>query len=303
MSKVTPDGPGTESPTTPTAGTGRGGGWLRRFARSDRLAAASFVYLVLIVLVALLAPVLAPHDPNAQSLMQRLQPWGAEHLLGTDDYGRDVLSRLIYGTRVTLQASVVAVGVSLVIGVPTGLLAGYRRGFVDAVLSRIFDGLMSIPGLILALTIVAVLGPGLTNAMAAVGLIFAPQFFRVTRAATSEVMGETYIESSLSIGCAPLRVVTKHVLPNVVPAILVQISVALGVAVSAEASLSFLGLGVEAPTASWGAMLSTSVQTMTIAPNMVWIPGLMIFSVVLAFTLLGEGLRRALVATGRNSDD
>ncbi len=296
MSKVTtPDA----EPLAARARRGR----LRGFVRSDPLAAASFGYLSLIVLAAILAPVLAPHDPNTQALMQRLQPWSSEHLLGTDDYGRDVLSRLIYGTRVTLQASGVAVGVSLLIGVPTGLLAGYRRGIVDAVLSRIFDGLMSIPGLILALTIVAVLGPGLTNAMAAVGLIFAPQFFRVSRAATSEVMGETYIESSISIGCAPLRVVTKHVLPNVVPAILVQVSVALGVAVSAEASLSFLGLGVEAPTASWGAMLSTSVQTMTIAPNMVWIPGLMIFSVVLAFTLLGEGMRRALVATGRNSDD
>lgn len=276
---------------------------LLALARSEKLACLSGFYLLLVAAAALLAPALAPFDPNAQSLMQRLLPWGGEHLLGTDDYGRDVLSRLIYGTRVTLQASGVAVGVSVLIGVPTGLVAGYRKGWLDAAMSRFFDGLMSIPGLILALTIVAVLGPGLTNAMAAVGLIFAPQFFRVARAATQEVMGETYIESSLSIGCTPWRVVSKHVLPNVVPAILVQVSVALGVAVSAEASLSFLGLGVEAPTASWGAMLSTSVQTMTIAPNMVWLPGLMIFSVVLAFTLLGEGLRRALVTTGGNDDD
>ncbi|WP_300680655.1 ABC transporter permease [Nocardioides sp.] len=289
----------TPDQTLPGATPGR----LRRFLRTEPLAATAAAYLLLIVLAAIFAPLLAPHDPNVQSLMQRLKPFSGEHPLGTDDFGRDVLSRLIYGTRVTLQASAVAVGVSVAIGVPTGLVAGYRRGWLDALLSRIFDGLMSIPGLILALTIVAVLGPGLTNAMAAVGLIFAPQFFRVTRAATSEVMGETYIESSLSIGCTPLRVVSKHVLPNVVPAILVQVSVALGVAVSAEASLSFLGLGVEAPTSSWGAMLSTAVQTMTIAPNMVWIPGLMIFSVVLAFTLLGEGLRRTLVSTGRNNDD
>ncbi|CAM3183895.1 ABC transporter permease [Nocardioides dubius] len=287
----------------PAGASAVGRGRLRGFVRAEPLAALSFVYLALIVLAAIFAPVLASHDPNAQQLMLRLQPWGGDHLFGTDDYGRDVFSRLVYGTRVTLQASAVAVGVSVLIGVPTGLLAGYRKGLVDAVLSRIFDGLMSIPGLILALTIVAVLGPGLTNAMAAVGLIFAPQFFRVTRAATQEVMGETYIESSISIGCKPTRVVLKHVMPNVVPAILVQISVALGVAVSAEASLSFLGLGVEAPTASWGSMLSTSAQTMTIAPNMVWLPGLMIFSVVLAFTLLGEGMRRALVSTGKNNDD
>ncbi len=271
--------------------------------RQEPLAAASLLYLLLILVAAVFAPVLATHDPDAQQLMQRLEPWSGDHWFGTDDFGRDVFSRLIFGARVTLKAAAVAVGVSVLIGVPTGLLAGYRKGLLDASLSRIFDGLMSIPGLILALTIVAVLGPGLTNAMAAVGLIFAPQFFRVTRAATQEVMGETHIESSISIGCKPTRVVFKHVLPNVVPAILVQVSVALGVAVSAEASLSFLGLGVEAPTASWGSMLSTAAQTMTIAPNMVWLPGILIFTVVLAFTLLGEGMRRMLGATGRDAAD
>lgn len=289
--------------TTTAPAAQRERGRLRRFVRTEPLGTLAGLYLLLILVAAVFAPVLATHDPNAQSLMERFQPWSGEHLLGTDDYGRDVFSRLVYGARVTLQASAVAVGVSILIGVPAGLLAGYRRGMIDAIFSRTFDGLMSIPGLILALTIVAVLGPGLTNAMAAVGLIFAPQFYRVTRAATQEVMGETYIESSLSIGCTPRRLVLKHVLPNVVPAILVQVSVALGVAVSAEASLSFLGLGVEAPTASWGSMLSTAAQTMTIAPNMVWLPGILIFTVVLAFTLLGEGLRRAIVSTGRESDD
>ncbi|MCR1784334.1 ABC transporter permease [Nocardioides carbamazepini] len=290
----------TSAPSRPRSGRlGRASA----VARREPLATFALLYLILIVLGAVLAPLLATHDPDAQQLMQRFQPWSGEHWFGTDDYGRDVFSRLVYGSRVTLQAALVAVGVSVLIGVPAGLLAGFRRGFLDAALSRVFDGLMSIPGLILALTIVAVLGPGLTKAMTAVGLIFAPQFFRVTRAATHEVMGETYIESSIAIGCAPARVVLRHVLPNVVPAILVQVSVALGVAVSAEASLSFLGLGVEAPTASWGSMLSTAAQTMTLAPNLVWLPGLLIFTVVLSFTLLGEGIRRSLAATGRKAVD
>ncbi|WP_244931502.1 ABC transporter permease [Nocardioides sp. W7] len=271
--------------------------------RREPLASVAALYLTVIVLTAIFAPVLATHDPDAQQLMQRFQPWSGEHWFGTDGYGRDVFSRLVFGTRVTLEAAAVAVGVSVLIGVSSGLLAGFRGGLLDSVLSRVFDGLMSIPGLILALTIVAVLGPGLTNAMAAIGLIFAPQFFRVTRAATHEVMGETFIESSISIGCKPSRVVFKHVLPNVVPAILVQVSVALGVAVSAEASLSFLGLGVEAPTASWGSMLSTAAQTMTLAPNLVWLPGILIFTVVLSFSLIGEGIRRSLVATGRKTSD
>lgn len=291
----------TSTTTRPRSSRRTGRRWAR--LRGGPLTTIAAVYLALVVLAAVFAPLLASHDPNAQDLMARFQPWSGDHWFGTDEYGRDVWSRLVYGTRVTLQAAMVAVGVSVLIGVPTGLIAGFRGGFVEAALSRVFDGLMSIPGLILALTIVAVLGPGLTNAMAAVGLIFAPQFYRVARASTSEVMGETYIESSVSIGCPPARVVLKHVLPNVVPAILVQVSVALGVAVSAEASLSFLGLGVEAPTASWGSMLSTAAQTMNLAPNLVWMPGILIFTVVLSFSLVGEGIQRSLVSAGRKDAD
>jgi peptide/nickel transport system permease protein len=288
--------------TAPRSSRSRGPRWITRLRRGP-LTTIAAAYLAVVVLAAIFASALATHDPNAQELMARFQPWSGDHWFGTDEYGRDVYSRLVYGTRVTLQAALVAVGVSVLIGVPTGLFAGFRGGVAEAALSRVFDGLMSIPGLILALTIVAVLGPGLTNAMAAVGLIFAPQFYRVARASTSEVMGETYIESSVSIGCRPTRVVLKHVLPNVVPAILVQVSVALGVAVSAEASLSFLGLGVEAPTASWGSMLSTSAQTMNLAPNLVWLPGILIFTVVLSFSLVGEGIQRSLVSAGRKDAD
>lgn len=275
----------------------------RRFLR-DRIAVAAGVFLLIVILAAILAPLIATHDPATQNLMGRFGGWSGQHWLGTDDFGRDIYSRLVYGSRATMSAAAIAVGVSLLIGIPTGLMAGYRGGRVDGFLSRIFEGLMSIPGLILALTIVAVLGPGLVNAMTAVGVIFAPQFYRVSRAATQEVMGETFIESAIAIGCRPRRVLTAHVVPNVLPSVMVQISVVFGVAVSAEASLSFLGLGVEPPTASWGSMLSSAAKTMTIAPIQVWLPGLLIFAVVLSFTLLGEGLRKVLGGTqSRRADD
>lgn len=276
---------------------------IRRFLR-DRIAVAAGVFLLIIVLTAIFAPLVATHNPATQDLMDRFGGWSSEHWLGTDEFGRDIYSRLVYGSRATISAAAIAVGVSLLIGIPTGLIAGYRGGRVDGFLSRIFEGLMSIPGLILALTIVAVLGPGLVNAMVAVGVIFAPQFYRVARAATQEVMGETFIESAIAIGCRPRRVLIAHVGPNVLPAVMVQISVVFGVAVSAEASLSFLGLGVEAPAASWGSMLSSAAKTMTIAPIQVWLPGLLIFAVVLSFTLLGEGLRKVIGGTqSRRADD
>ncbi len=274
-------------------------------SRGRRTTTVAAIYLAIVIASAVFAPILAPYDPADQNLLNRLAGWGGSHLLGTDDFGRDVLSRLLYGGRATLLAASIAVLVSLVVGVPAGLLAGYRGGRIDSALSRVFDGLMSVPALILALTIVAVLGPGLVNAMVAVGLVFAPQFFRVARASTLEVMGESFIEAAVSIGCRPRRVVLVHVFPNVLPSILVQISVTLGVAVSAEASLSFLGLGVEAPTASWGSMLTTAGQAMTVAPFLVVLPGLVIFSVVLAFMSLGDGLRRTVgrVKTRGTADD
>lgn len=270
---------------------------LRSFAAafaSRKLAVAALAFLVLLGLVALFAPVLAPDSPDAQNLLGRLKPPSAEHWLGTDDFGRDVLSRLIYGARVSLVAAAIAVSVGLIVGLPLGVIAGFRGGRLDAILARSYDGLMSVPGLILALTIVAILGTGLTNAMIAVGVILGPQFFRVARAATQDVRQETYIEASEALGCSSRRTIFRHVLPNVLPPIIVQMSVALGLGVSAEASLSFLGLGVQPPTASWGSMLSTASQTITMAPYLVWPPGIMIFLTVLSFAFVGEGLQAAL---------
>jgi peptide/nickel transport system permease protein len=206
-----------------------------------------------------------------------------------------VLSRLIYGARVSLVAAAEAVGVAALIGIPLGMLAGYGSRRADAVLNWSNDALMSVPALILALTIVAVLGPGsLTNAMLAIGIVTAPRFFRVARAATQDVRHETYIEASRAIGCKRSRILGRHVFPNAVTPLVIQVTLALGAAVVAEASLSFLGFGVRPPTASWGSMLNDAYVNLSQAPYLVYIPGLTIAAVVLAFTLVGDGLRDAL---------
>ncbi|GAA3113480.1 ABC transporter permease [Streptosporangium carneum] len=282
------DAPG--DPYAESAGTGILRGILRR--RSTIVAGG---FLALLVLVAVLAPVIAPYDPNVQNVLQRLRPPGSGHLLGTDDYGRDVLSRLIHSARVSLQAAAQAVAVALVIGLSPGVAAGFRGGWLDAALTRIMDALMSAPSLVLAITIVAVLGPGVTNAMLAVGVIMAPRFFRVSRATTMDVRHETYIEASIALGCGNLRTAVRHILPNVMPPIVLVTSVSLGAAVAAEASLSFLGLGVRPPAASWGSMLSTASSNMGLAPYLVWPPGVMIFLTVLAFTYLGDGVRKGML--------
>lgn len=268
---------------------------LRRFL-ANKLAVLGAFVLIVIITVALLAPLVAPHDPDAQDLLLRLQRPGTDgHPLGTDQFGRDVLSRLIYGARVSLLAAAEAVGVAALLGVPLGMLAGSASRRTDAALSWSNDALMSVPALILALTIVAVLGPGsLTNAMLAIGIVTAPRFFRVARAATQDVRNETYIEASRAIGCKRSRILSRHVFPNAVTPLVIQVTLTLGAAVVAEASLSFLGFGVRPPTASWGSMLNDAYVNLSQAPYLVYIPGIAIAVVVLAFTLVGDGLRDAL---------
>ena len=256
---------------------------------------AASVALLVVVIVAVLADVVSPYDPNAQNLMVRLQPPSQSHWLGTDEYGRDVLSRLIFGARISLMAAAEVIAVALLIGVPAGALAGFFSGVVDGTLSRINDALMSVPSLVLALTIVAVLGHGLGNAMFAVGVVFAPRFFRVMRASTIEVRRETFIEASFAIGCTWWRVAWRHVLPNALSPLVVQIAVVLGAAITAEASLSFLGLGVQPPTASWGGMLASAYANLWEAEFLIYAPGVAIAATVLAFTILGDEIR---VATG-----
>jgi len=272
------------------------------FARRRPATVIAGAFVLLLVVIAIFAPVIAPYDPYAQDLVNRLQPPSSAHWLGTDDYGRDVLSRLIHGSRISLQASLQAVTLALVLGLPLGVIAGYRGGWVDTVLTRIMDALMSAPALVLAITIVAVLGSGITNAMLAVGLVMAPRFYRVARASTMDVRGDTYIEASVALGCTTSRTIGRHILPNVMPPIVLVISVSLGTAVAAEASLSFLGLGAKAPAASWGSMLSTAASNTQLAPYLVWPPGVMIFVTVLAFTYLGDGIRRSLTRNRNGSN-
>ncbi|MCL2534307.1 MAG: ABC transporter permease [Nocardiaceae bacterium] len=272
------------------------------FVRRRPVTVLAGAFVLLLIVMAVFAPLLAPYDPYAQDVVNRLQPPSSSHWLGTDDYGRDVLSRLIYGARISLQASLQAVALALVLGLPLGVIAGYRGGWVDTVLTRIMDALMSAPSLVLAITIVAVLGSGITNAMLAVGLVMAPRFYRVARASTMDVRGDTYIEASIALGCTTSRTIVRHILPNVMPPIVLVISVSLGTAVAAEASLSFLGLGAKPPAASWGSMLSTAASNMQLAPYLVWPPGVMIFLTVLAFTYLGDGVRRALTRSRNGSN-
>ncbi len=268
--------------------------------RSNKLAMAAAIYLVLLVVVAILAPLVVPRDPAALDLTKVYKGPGDGGLLGTDNLGRDQLSRLIYGARTSLVASVEAVGISLLLGVPFGVVAGYRGGKLDTLFSRVNDALMSVPNLILALAMVAVLGPGLGNAMLAIGIVFTPRVFRVVRAAALEVRHNTFVEGLESVGLTRGRILVRHILPNVMSPLLVVVSVSFGNAVLAEAGLSFLGLGARPPTATWGGMLETALQRLDLTYLAV-APGVALFLTICAFTFVGDALRDALAA--RRSTD
>lgn len=261
----------------------------------------ALAYVALLVVLAVFAPRIAPMDPNAQTLTDRLAGPSSKHLLGADDFGRDVLSRMIFGARVSMIAAIEVLAVSTIVGAPLGIAAGYLGGKLDALLSRAFDALMSMPALILAMTIVAVLGPGLTNAMLAVGIIFAPRYFRIARGVAMSIRHETYIEACYALGCSVPHTIVRHVLPNVVPPLIVQSSIVLGMAVTAEASLSFLGLGVAAPTASWGSMLATAANYMGLSATMVYAPGIAITLTVMAFMTIGQGISAAIGRTSQSA--
>jgi peptide/nickel transport system permease protein len=274
---------------------------VRRVLR-NRAAVVALAFIAVLVLVALLSPWLMPSDPARQALVDRLQGPSGDHWLGTDSFGRDNLSRLIEGTRVTLWACVQALVLAIGAGIPTGLLAGFVGRRVDAALSWIADVLLSLPPLILALAIVGVLGPGLTNAMIAVGIVFSPRFFRVARAAAISVRSETYIEATRAMGCSTPRILFRHVLPNSSGPLLVQVTFAMGLVVIAEASLSFLGLGAEPPTASWGSMVRDAFDNVYDSTFPLWAPSLMIVGTILAFSILGDALRDALGRQSRVGD-
>jgi peptide/nickel transport system permease protein len=249
--------------------------------------------VLLFVGFALMAELIAPYDPIAADWGALRGEPSAEHLFGSDELGRDVLSRVIHGARASLFAGVVSVLLALLIGIPVGLLSGYAGGLVDGVIMRFTDAMLAVPFLILAIAMAAFLGPSLTNAMIAIGIAAAPIFVRLTRAQVQAVKVEDYIEAAHAVGNSPLRIAFRHILPNIWPALMVQATLTIASAIIAEASLSFLGLGQQPPEPSWGSMLNTAKDYMTDAPWMAVYPGLSIFLVVLCFNLLGDGLRDA----------
>jgi len=257
-------------------------------------AVAGLAVIAAFIVIALFAPLVSPYDPVATSwLLVRKAP-SAQHWFGTDDLGRDILARVIYGARASLLAGLISVTIAMSIGVPLGLLAGYRGGFVDALISRITDAMLACPFLILAIALAAFLGPSLGNAMIAIGVSATPVFIRLTRAQVMGVKVEDYVEAARSIGNPPWRIALVHILPNILPALLVQATLSIAAAIIAEAALSFLGLGQQPPAPSWGSMLNAAQRFLTNAPWMAIWPGLAIFLVVLSLNLVGDGLRDAL---------
>ncbi|MEO5844972.1 MAG: ABC transporter permease, partial [Caldimonas sp.] len=265
-----------------------------RKLKRRRGAMVGLVVAALFIAAALLAPWLAPFDPIETSWSAIRKAPSAAHWFGTDDIGRDVLSRVIWGTRASLLAGVVAVSIAVALGVPIGMTAGFAGGFVDALISRLTDAFLACPFLILAIALAAFLGPNLTNAMIAIGISATPIFVRLTRAQVINVKVEEYIEAARALGAPPLRIVWRHVLPNILAPVIVQATLAVAAAIIAEASLSFLGLGQQPPAPSWGSMLNTAKNYVDNAPWMAIWPGLAIFLLVLSFNLLGDGLRDAL---------
>jgi len=271
----------------------RGRRLLRRFARRH-LALIGAVIIVIFAATALGAPWLAPYNPQATNWSKIRKPADAHNWLGTDDLGRDVLSRVIWGAQVSLLAGVLSVLLAMLAGVPVGLISGYYRGRLDQVIMRITDALLAFPFLILAIALAATLGPSLTNATCAIGLAAVPGFVRLTRGQVLAVREEDYVQGARAVGASDLRIFWRYILPNSFAPLLVQATVNIAGAIIAESTLSFLGLGVQPPTPSWGSMLNVAQGFLNQAPWMAWWPGLAIFVTVLAFNVVGDGLHDAL---------
>ncbi len=266
---------------------------LLRFTRRHTLGAVGGAIVLLFVLTGLLAPYLAPYDPNAISVREALQPPSRAHLLGTDNNGRDLLSRVIYGARISLMISASAVALGALAGIILGLLAGwYRR--LEGPIMRLMDVMLSFPGIIFALTIIAILGNGLLNVILAIAVYQVPQYARLAQSMTLSVKESLYVEAIVSVGARDGRILSRYVMPNILSPLIVQTSLLIPAAIMTAASLSFLGLGVTPPTAEWGSMLQNSLSWARIAPHVMIFPGLALMLVVFGFNVLGDGLRDAL---------
>lgn len=288
--------PGPAAPSAPATLRPAKPRWretLGLLARNPTAAVSSLV-LIGIVLMAVFDETLAPQGPNEISVDDRLQAPSWSHPFGTDDLGRDILSRVILGAGVSLRVGFLAVGIALVVGTLVGLLAGFYGRWIDDALMRVMDMLFAFPAVLLAIAILAVRGPGSGNTALAIGIVYIPIFARVTRASVLGVREEVYVRASRSVGASDLRLLTRHVLPNAAPPIIVQTSISLAFAVLAEAALSFLGLGTQPPDPSWGLMLAEGRGFIDIAWWLAFFPGMAIFLTVLCFNLLGDGLRDVL---------
>ena len=293
MRSTAASAPRTPVPTESLSRWRRGRRVLRRFTRR-RLALLGAVIIVVFVTTALFAPWLAPKNPQATNWSKIRKPADAHNWLGTDDLGRDVLSRVIWGAQVSLLAGVLSVLLAVLVGVPVGLVSGYYRGRLDQMLMRLTDALLAFPFLILAIALAATLGPSLTNATCAIGLAAVPGFVRLTRGQVLAVREEDYVQGARAVGASDLRIFWRYILPNSFAPLLVQATVNIAGAIIAESTLSFLGLGVQPPTPSWGSMLNVAQGFLSQAPWMAWWPGLAIFVTVLAFNVVGDGLHDAL---------
>jgi peptide/nickel transport system permease protein len=266
---------------------------LRRLWRR-RTAVWGLAVVAAMILLAVAAPLVAPFDPVQTSWSLVRKAPSASHWFGTDEVGRDLLSRVIWGARASLAAGVISVSIAVGIGVPLGMLAGYVGGLVDGVISRIADAMLACPFLILAIALAAFLGPSLGNAMIAIGIAATPVFVRLARGQVLAVKAEDYVEAARAVGNPPWRIVLRHILPNILPSLMVQASLSIAAAIIAEAALSFLGLGQQPPAPSWGSMLNAAQRYLVQAPWMAIYPGLMIFGIVMSLNVLGDALRDAL---------
>lgn len=269
----------------------------RRFWRNPRTT-VGVIMLAIILLSAIFAPLLATHEPNKQNLRSRLAPPSKEFYLGSDNFGRDTYSRILYGGQVSLQVGFLSVGIAVVIGGILGLIAGFYAGWIDRIISAVSDVLLALPGFLLALAIVAALGPDVTNVMIAVGIANIPYFVRITRAAVISVREEDYVAAALAVGAQDRRIMFTHVLPNALSPIIVQVTLSLAGAILTAAGLSFLGMGAQPPTAEWGAMLNGARDYLRLSHWPVTFPGVAIVLTVLALNFVGDGLRDALDPKG-----
>lgn len=266
---------------------------MRRLKR-NRAAIVGGLIVLVFVAVALLAPLVVPYPPNEGDLSKRLRPPSREHLLGTDPLGRDLLSRVIYGARISLQIQVVSVAIALMVGTILGLLGGYYGGAVDHVIMRLMDILLAFPGIFLAISIIAVLGPGLLNLMLAAGIYSVPQFARIVRGSVLSLKAKEFVEAARAVGERDLSILFRYILPNSMAPIIIQTTLRMATVLLTASGLSFLGLGVQPPTAEWGAMLSNARAYLITAPHVATVPGLAIMLVVMGFNLFGDGLRDSL---------